>query len=67
MHLAVFDKNLGAVRALQELGAKATIKNEDGLSPIDYSLSDLDKVLLKYFRSIPEYVNEFRVFDERLN
>jgi len=64
MHLAVLDKEIDLVRELQAHGAKATIKNNDGYSCIDYCFSDLNQTLLKYFKSLPEYSKEFRTKDD---
>ena len=60
MHLAVLDKEIELVRVLHQNKASALIKNKDDYSPIDFCFSDLDKVLLRYFRSLPEYRKEFQ-------
>jgi len=60
MHLAVLDKDLDLIRALHLNGASAKIKNHDGYSALDYCFSDLDKTLLKYFRSLSDYSKDFR-------
>jgi len=64
MHLAVLDKNIDIIRELQAYGGKANIKNKDGYSCIDYCYSDLNKTLLKYFKSLPEYAKEFKTKDD---
>ena len=60
MHLAVLDKDLDLIRVLDQNGADANIKNKDGFSALDLCFSDLDKTLLRYFRSLPKYTKEFK-------
>ena len=60
MHLAVLDKEIELVRVLHQNKANAKIKNNDGYSAIDFCFSDLDQVLLRYFRSLAEYRKEFQ-------
>ena len=40
MHFAVAAKNLSMVRMLDDYGANATIKNVDGICPIDVSITE---------------------------
>lgn len=40
MHFAVAAKNLSMVRMLDEYGANATMKNIDGICPIDVSITE---------------------------
>lgn len=40
MHFAVAAKNLSLVRILDEYNADATIKNMDGVCPIDVSITE---------------------------
>jgi hypothetical protein len=40
MHFAVAAKNLSMVRMLDDYGAMATHKNNDGICPIDVSITE---------------------------
>ena len=60
MHLAVLDKDLDLIRVLDQNGADANIKNKDDFSALDLCFSDLDKTLLRYFRSLPKYTKYFK-------
>lgn len=49
MHFAVMHKNLGIVKLLDEYNADATIKNDDGVCPIDLAISeDLREIKLHF-------------------
>ncbi len=60
MHLAVLNKDVDIVTVLDQYGASAEIKNNDGYSALDLCFSDLDQNMLRYFRSLPKYADEFR-------
>jgi len=60
MHLAVLNKDVNIVSTLHQCGASADIKNNDGYSAIDLCFSDLDQTMLRFFRTIPKYADEFR-------
>ena len=59
-HLAVETKNLVMCRLLVENGASGYIKNQDGLTPIDIAMSERDRSLLEYFRSVSKFGDYFR-------
>lgn len=40
MHYAVASRNLSIVRVLDDFGANATQKNNDGICPIDIALTE---------------------------
>jgi hypothetical protein len=40
MHFAVAAKNLSMVRMLDEYGANATYRNNDGICPIDVAITE---------------------------
>ncbi len=60
MHFGVLDKNLEVLKALDLNGGDARIKNKDQYSPIDLSMSELDEIVLKHFRSLPRYTQFFK-------
>lgn len=57
LHCAVENRQLMVIKALMELGANPHLRNDEGLSPIDYALnyrdSSLETVVLKLLRGNP--------------
>jgi hypothetical protein len=51
MHFAAAGQNLTLVRILDEYNADATIKNDDGVCPIDIALSENYRDLKLHFMS----------------
>lgn len=51
MHFAVASQNLSIARMLDEYNADATIKNDDGICPIDIALSEDMKDIKLHFMS----------------
>lgn len=57
MHFAVQAKNLSVVRVLDEFGASATQKNNDGICPIDIALTEELKDIKLHFMAQQKYRN----------
>ncbi len=51
MHHAVAAKDLSIVRLLEDFGADATIKNEEGITPIDMAITENIRDIKLYFMS----------------
>jgi ankyrin repeat protein len=51
LHFAVQNRNLRLVKALEELGGNATLKNEDELCAIDTTITEDYKEIKMYFMS----------------
>ena len=57
MHTAVASNNLRLVRLLEEYNGDATIKNVDGVSPIDVSITEDLRDIKLFFMSLQKYKN----------
>ena len=57
MHFAVAAANLSIVRMLDEYNADATIANDDGICPIDISLTEDLKDIKLHFMAQQKYKN----------
>ena len=55
MHFAVANQNLRLVKSLEEFGADGTVKNKDGICPIDISITEDIKDVKMYFMSLSRY------------
>ena len=57
MHLAVANQNLRIVKALEEFGAQATIRNDDDVCAIDTAITEDFKEIKMWFLSQSKYKN----------
>ncbi len=57
MHIAVSSKNLPLVRLLDQYNADASIKNNDGINPIDIAVTEDIKDVKLHFLSQRKYKN----------